>query len=47
MLFTGNNGNSIFLPAEGLKRNTNSAGKVVVEVYYWNSTRRDDAPEIA
>ena len=45
MLVTGNNGNSIFLPAAGYKKTT--AGGVGTNGYYWTSTLRDDMPEKA
>ena len=46
MLITGNNGNSIFLPAAGFKKN-DSAGGVGVDGNYWTSSLRDDTPEKA
>ncbi len=47
MRVTGSNGNSIFLPAAGFKKNTDSAGAVGTVGYYWSSTLRDDSPEKA
>ena len=47
MRVTGKNGNSIFLPASGFRKNTASAGGVGNEGYYWTSTLRDDMPEKA
>ncbi len=47
MRITGDNGNSIFLPAAGFKKNTDSAGAVGVCGYYWTSSLRDDTPEKA
>lgn len=47
MRVTGNNGNSIFLPAAGFKRNTDSAGGVGSSGYYWTSSLRNDNPEKA
>lgn len=47
MLITGNNGNSIFLPAAGFKKN-DSAGGVGVDGNYWTSSLRyEDKPETA
>ena len=47
MLVTGNNGNSIFLPATGFKKDTGSAGGVGIDGYYWTSALRNDSPEKA
>lgn len=47
MLITGNNGNSIFLPAAGFRKNDESAGGVGVDGNYWTSSLRDDRPENA
>ncbi|MBR1868851.1 MAG: Ig-like domain-containing protein [Bacteroidales bacterium] len=44
---TGDNGNSIFLPAAGFKKDTDSAGGVGIDGYYWTSDLRDDSPEKA
>ena len=45
---TGNNGNSIFLPAAGFRKNDESAGGVGVVGYYWTSSLRyEDQPETA